>query len=141
MNFLTIIFVLISVEYYKGVNMIDRIEERRVYLTDLTYTRPNEIDDIIDQICKTVVIRNYTDGCSFDEERGSTKHEYDILRPIIYSAIYTFTHDKRADVQTIVDMAEIVAMKFLHKGSVYSEHINCYDTVYCPLQRLFGVWG
>lgn len=123
---------------------MDRIEAQRDYLTNLIRHLDYKLDALLDDMCKEVVVRSYTDGCSSDDRRDSTDSERKLLRQIFYSAIYTFTHDKRADVQTIVDMSEIIAMKLLNDENAYigdNSHINCYDTVYSSLQRLFGVWG
>ena len=104
-----------------------------------------ELTDMVNDIAKTIVVRTYNEYGSSDDRRDSEQNEYVVIRCVAYSAIYTFTHDVKSDVQTIVDMAEITLMKLTEAFPQFSvwgvQHCNCYDTIYKPLMKLFGVWG
>ena len=113
--------------------------------TKLQRLSDTELTDIVNDIAKTIVVRTYREYGSSDDHRYSDPSEYTAIRCVAYSAVYTFTHDVKSDVQTIVDMAEITLMKLtetLPQFNVWNEqHCNCYDTIYKPLMKLFGVWG
>ena len=120
------------------------IEVQREIINDFIIR--DEVGNLLYDLCHEVVVREYDNGNSRDIRKIATDEEYRMLRGVMYGAMYTFTHNRNADVQTIVDMAEITAMKLLETIQPYNNpltetHINCYDTVYSPLMKLFGVWG
>ena len=121
------------------LNGVQRARERLQSLSD------TQIFDIVEDIASTITVRTYNEHGSEDISMPSTKNEHDLIRIVAYSAIYTFTHNVKSDVQTILDMAEITLMKMVEELPQFNnydkKHCNCYCTIYQPLVRLFGIWG
>ena len=121
------------------MNSIDTARQRLRGLSDI------QLWDEIDNIAKTIVVRTYNEYGSVDTARESTKEEYDIIRKIVHSAVFTFKSDDRFNSQTIVNMAENTLIDFMDDLPQFEnwhvEKCNCYLTIYNPLLKLFGMWG
>jgi len=70
---------------------------------------------------KTIVIRTYTGGTSYDERRATTKVERQIIENVIFGALLVI--NRNGDTQAAMDTAE-------HIGNLFIPEMNGYDTVY-----------
>lgn len=100
-----------------------------------------EYIELAKEISKYITIRQFDRGGSVDIKRTANAAEQTILYNIIYAAMLTYGRRDNANLETILDMAEYIVMKFLNPGDPEIWHVNTYDTIYIPLQKVMGKWS
>ena len=96
----------------------------------------DDMRELAREISKNITIRSYNDGNSCDTTRESTTEEAKAIFGIIYAAMWAYSRDE-ADLPSILNTAEITGHYLISE----TEQVNCYDTIYCPLQRIMGKWA
>lgn len=99
-----------------------------------------EYKDYARGISSYVTIRTYSygdNGTSYDDTRTSTESEAKAIYGICLAAMLAYGRRKDADLHSILDTAEF-AGHFLISDE---ENVNCYDTIYIPLQKVMGEWS
>lgn len=83
-----------------------------------------------------VTIRSYHDGSSFDDTRISTEAEAKAIYGICLAAMLAYGRDN-ADLRSVLNTAEFAGHFLIND----KEEVNCYDTIYIPLQKCMGEWS
>lgn len=89
-----------------------------------------ELKEFANEQSKTIVIRTYVDGCSYDTPRKSTKREQTIIQAVIYGALLAIEHG--ADKQSVKDSSEFTA-------DILLPEMNGYDTIYNRIEKYFEI--
>jgi hypothetical protein len=111
------------------------------------YKTGSELIAIEQEISGTVVVRSYVNGCSRDNKRPATGEERAALRAVTLGALNQLNFNRviNRDVeQAVIDTAEWILTALLAPCDKiigpYDEHVNTYDTIYLPLQRVIAAW-
>ena len=110
------------------------------------YKTGSEIMKIVRDISGTVTVRSYVDGTSRDDKRPATEEERAALRAVVQGALNQLNFSRviiREAEQAVVDTAEWILTALLNAGQFvgpYGTHVNSYDTIYLPLQRVIAAW-
>ena len=111
------------------------------------YKTGSELIAIEQEISGTVVVRSFVNGCSRDDKRPATDNERAALRAVTLGALNQLNFNRviNRDVeQATIDTAEWVLIALLAPCDKivgpYDEHVNTYDTIYLPLQRVIAAW-
>lgn len=88
-------------------------------------------------LAKNITIRTYIDGNSSDNQRPSTPEEEDAIYGILMAAMLAYGRRSDSDLHSVLDTAEFAGHFLISK----EEEVNCYDTIYIPLQRVMGEWN
>lgn len=110
------------------------------------YKTGSEIVKIVLDISGTVTVRSYVDGNSRDDKRPATEEEHAALRAVAQGALNQLNFSRvinREAEQAVVDTAEWILTALLNAGQFvgpYDTHVNPYDTIYLPLQRVIAAW-
>ena len=89
------------------------------------------------EIAKFITFRRYENGNSIDETFEATELEADVTYGIVMAAMLAYGRRSEANLQSILDTAEF-AGHFLYPTD---KEVNCYDTIYIPLQKTIGTWS
>ena len=89
------------------------------------------------EISKNITIRTYTNDCSNDTTRPSTEDEAAAIYAIVFGAMVAYGHREDTNLNSILDTAEYIG----HNAISDTEEVNCYDTIYVPLQKTMGRWA
>lgn len=100
-------------------------------------TTEKEMKDLARGISGYITIRTYENGSSKDTTRVSTEKEAKAIYGIVYAAMLAYGFRQDADLYSILDTAEFSG-HFLISDT---EEVNCYDTIYIPLQKVMGDWA
>lgn len=110
----------------------------------------NKTDDeykkLAREIAQQITYRTWIDGSSHDSTVKANNFEREMTYGIIMAAFLTYGRRTNADLQSIIDTAEF-AGHFLYNEQFTgtftdtNEEVNCYDTIYIPLQKVMGEWS
>ena len=105
----------------------------------MNYKTGTELDEMANEICQYVTIRQYEEGTSVDTKRKAHKKEREILFNIVRSAlgILNYTeqnHENNGIIDGILLTAEITADRFI-------PNLNGYITVNIPLRNAVNDWN
>ena len=105
-------------------------------------TGEEEMKQKAKEIAKWITFRNWTDGSSKDETVEANELEADTTYGIVMAAMLAYGRRKDADLQSVLDTAEF-AGHFLYGYDEFGDkkEVNCYDTIYIPLQKTMGEWS
>ena len=98
----------------------------------------DEYKKLAREIATYITFRTYEDGSSYDTTVNANSFEREITYGIIMAAFLTYGRRKDADLKSIIDTAEF-AGHFLYINT--GLEVNCYDTIYIPLQETMGEWS
>lgn len=111
------------------------------------YKTGSELIAIEQEISGTVVVRSFVNGCSRDDKRPAMDNERAALRAVTRGALNQLNFNRviNRDVeQATIDTAEWILIALLAPCDKivgpYDEHVNTYDTIYLPLQRVIAAW-
>lgn len=95
----------------------------------MKYFSEAELKMIAEENSKTIVIREYENGCSKDIRREATPEEQENIFKILYAGLLAidFNGKSKEAVQGVKNACEFMGHMFLPKNT------NCYDTIYCVL--------
>lgn len=90
-------------------------------------------EELAKEIAKTITIRSYKDGCSYDEARPTTLVEENIIFNLVMAAFGAYGYRAEGNVDSILDMAEMSLHRFIPEA-------NAYDSIYIPFKKAVGIW-
>ena len=102
----------------------------------------DEYKKLAREIAQQITYRTWVDGSSHDETVKANTFESEITYGIIMAAFLAYGRRTNADLKSIIDTAEF-AGHFLYNKDITgtNEEVNCYDTIYIPLQKTMGEWS
>lgn len=86
-----------------------------------------ELKESAEKVAKTITIRTYVDGSSYDKERKATAKESKIILSIVFGALLSARWN--TNLQVSKDTAEFIG------GLQLADNVNCYDTIYNKVQK------
>ena len=89
------------------------------------------------EIAKHITIRTYIDGNSQDNTRESTPEEENAIYGILMGAMLAYGWRAEGNLDSILDTAEFSGHYLI---PCKEGEVNCYDTIYIPLQKTMGEW-
>lgn len=87
-----------------------------------------ELKEYAEKQAKTIVIRRYESGNSYDDKRTTTEPEERIIQSIIYGALLAI--NSGSDKQSAKNTAEYI-------GDLQIPTMNGYDTIYNRIEGFF----
>ena len=91
------------------------------------------------KISNNITIRTYKNGYSEDITRNALGQEAEVIFNICYAAILAYRCNDNSSLVSVLDCAEY--MGILMFRDIFANcpcEVNCYDTIYIPLERLLG---